>query len=94
MTLRTKETRTCSKRTICEVHRQIYDLLIVDPTDPKLKELVNEAFNLGIAIAKKLVEYKCGIPKWEKNLDRIEIARIRKLRVELEKYDLDSNNLI
>ncbi len=81
----TKTTRTCAKRTICEVHRQMYDLLILDPADPKIIELLSEAFELGVVLVKKLVEYKCSLPHWEKNLDEIEIRRIRKLRIDLEK---------
>jgi len=82
--LSTKTERTCSKRTICEVHRQIYDLVVLDPTNPKIKELLNEAFVLGIDLVKKLVEYKCSLPNWEKNLDFDEIKRIRELRIQLD----------
>jgi hypothetical protein len=86
----TKGTRVNSKRTICEVHRQIHDELVngLLESNPdlfqRIEPLLEEAFELGIKLVKKLVEYKCSLPNWEKNIDKKEIQRIRKLRLELE----------
>lgn len=79
--------RTCSKRTICEVHRQIYDKLILSFRDKsELEEilvLLEEAFSLGVKLVDKLVEYKCSLPEWEKNENKNEVERIRHLREDL-----------
>ncbi|KKN66215.1 hypothetical protein LCGC14_0473560 [marine sediment metagenome] len=85
----TKGIRICSKRTICEVHRQIYDELVLglsanDELLNKIVPLLEEAFGLGIKIVKKLLDTKCSLPNWEKNLSKEEVSRIRKLRRELE----------
>lgn len=42
-----------ARRTICEVHREIYRL-----GDEKIKELVLEAFIMGKKMDRKLKEYK------------------------------------
>lgn len=83
----TKLQRVCSKRTICEVHRQIKDLVFFDGDKKEILALVDEAFEMGVAMTKKLVEYKCSLPDWKKNTNKEEIARIRKLRLELERHD-------
>ena len=87
---KSKRHHVSAARTICEVHRQMYDLLILDPTNPKIIELLDEAFVLGMSLVKKLVEYKCNLPNWEKNLDEEEVCRIRKLRINLEKKNGES----
>jgi len=81
---KSKRHHVSAKRTICEVHRQIYDLLILDPTNPKIIELLDEAYRLGMSLVKQLVKYKCSLPDWEENLDEEELRRIRKLRIDLE----------
>ncbi len=83
-----KSWRVNSKRSICEVHRQIYDKLVVGFSDKpeELEEIVvllEEAFSLGVKLVDKLVEYKCSLPQWEKNEDRAEVERLRRLREEL-----------
>lgn len=81
-----KDIRVCGKRTICEVHRQLYDLLVIGLSgkDEKLlenaTELLSEVFDMGIEMTKKLVEYKLSLPKWDKVKDRKEVSRLRALR--------------
>ena len=54
----------CFKRTICEVHREIYDILVIElaATRPEVIErivpLLEEAFLMGVKLNKKLVENK------------------------------------
>ena len=77
-----------SKRTICEVHRQIYDLVVLHFSDrpkkvEKIVKLLEEAFDMGIKLCDKLVEHKLSLLNWEINEDREEIKRLRDLRIEL-----------
>ena len=52
------------KRTICEVHREIYDILVIElaTTRPdvieKIVPLLEEAFIMGVKLNKALVEHK------------------------------------
>jgi hypothetical protein len=52
--------RASSFRTICEVHREIYDACeaIPDHDREKIRELVIEAFIMGKKIDERLREYK------------------------------------
>lgn len=52
--------RASSWRTICEVHREIYDLCqeIGEPTKTAITNLVLEAFVMGKKMDSKLREYK------------------------------------
>jgi hypothetical protein len=68
--------RASSWRTICEVHREIYDAL----EDEKLKDLVLEAFIMGKKMDATLREYKAD---WDagfygKNEDRRADSKRRK----------------
>lgn len=69
------------QRTICEVHRQLYDCLVLGRMDLMLP-LLEEAYILGIKMTKKLTEYKLGLPEWKDN-DSSEVVRLRQLRVQL-----------
>lgn len=77
------------ERTICEVHREIYDLLVAGlwTTNQqllyKIIPLLEEAYIDGIKMTKKLVDNKCSFPDWEKNLPSEEVIRLRKLRIHL-----------
>lgn len=68
--------RASSWRTICEVHREIYE----STGDEKIKELVLEAFILGKKMDAKLREYKsdwdAGL--YEKNEDHRADSKRRK----------------
>jgi hypothetical protein len=92
----TKGTRVSKKLTICEIHRQLYDLLVVELQDKpellnKVKKLLDNACEIGIKMTKKLIEYKCSLPNWEKNCNIEEVKRLRKLRLQLEQES--KNNL-
>jgi len=84
--------RACSKRTICEVHRQLYDQVIVHVKDPELqkvlKALIEEAFGMGVALVDKLVTYNIEMIPWETEEDKECVNALRKLRIELEKAEL------
>lgn len=73
--------RASSFRTICEVHREIYDALeqAPEPIRTELREKVIEAFIMGKKIDNKLREYKAD---WDagfygKNDDRRADKRLR-----------------
>jgi len=58
-----KDNKVSSMRTICEVHREIYDLLIEDkPAEKdvvnKVIELLDEAYVMGKKMNYKLRQYK------------------------------------
>lgn len=69
-------------RTICEVHREIYDI-IYDQNDEELKDLLNEAYVLAKKMDAKLRQYKNNYDNdwWEK--ERSEVVK--------EKIELRSN---
>ncbi len=52
------------RRTICETHRQLYDIVVIElaETRPdvirKLAPLIEEAYLMGVSMNKKLVEAK------------------------------------
>jgi hypothetical protein len=49
----------CDFRTICEVHREMYDIVIEkDVVDKKLIKLLQESFVMAKKMNKKLREYK------------------------------------
>lgn len=57
-----KGTKIDNRRTICEVHRELYDRLVLALADrPQLLEqlvpLLEEAFNMGISMNNKLIEH-------------------------------------
>lgn len=79
-----KGERVCSKRTICEVHRQIYDVLITQTDDKKLQDtiipLLEEAFDMGVRLVDKLVAHNISLLNWEKIEDRGALKELRALR--------------
>jgi hypothetical protein len=80
-----------SKETICELHREIYDLLVLGlhKSNPallaKLIPILERAYVCGIKMNRKMVEAKCQIKGWEEHLDKDEVIRLRILRRELTK---------
>lgn len=68
--------RASSFRTICEVHREIYDAT----TDPVIRELVLEAFIMGKKMDAKLREYKADWDAgfYDKNEDHRHDSKRRK----------------
>lgn len=59
-------------RTICEVHREIYDI-IYDGNDEKLKDLINEAYGMAKKMDAKLRQYKYNYDDewWEKEREEV-----------------------
>ena len=75
-----KGKHTWHERTICEVHRELYDRWFLKQYDQMLP-LMEEAYTMGIKLVKKLVEYKLSLPEWQKNTE--ETRQLRELRNEL-----------
>lgn len=79
------------KRTICEVHREIYDLVCDHMPDSKDKETIEnkleEAFNMAKKMEKKLRQYKFNYDDgwWE-----IESEKIRNEKFELRRSRKDA----
>lgn len=81
-----KGMRTIASRTICEVHRQIYDLLVIryGKEADDICDLLDEAFVMGIKMTRKLADYKYSmICDCKENPDVEEIERLRSLRIKL-----------
>lgn len=72
--------RASSWRTICEVHREIYDGLAGVPGGERLREKVLEAFVMGKKMDAKLREYRSDWDAgfYEKNADHREDSKVRK----------------
>jgi len=76
--------------TICEVHRQMYDLMVIHLRlqNPELFNqllpLLEKAYMYGIKITKKLIDYKCMLPHSEKILSVDEVIKLRQLRIKLD----------
>jgi hypothetical protein len=70
------------RRTICEVHREIYDCLLDNESKEKIIELLEEAFELGKKMVIKLRQYKGGFSKewYEENKNREESLKKRENR--------------
>jgi hypothetical protein len=83
------------QRTICEVHREIYDLLIVgcsgridNETLAEMRRLIHEAFGMGISMADRLIEHH--LHNWAdydvSNPEHTErFRKLREMRVEMMK---------
>jgi hypothetical protein len=74
--------RASSWRTICEVHREIYDMcgVIQEPARTTLRDLVLEAFVMGKKMDAKLREYKADWDAgfYEPNVDHRQDSKARK----------------
>jgi hypothetical protein len=88
----------CFKRTICEVHREIYDHLVIElaTTRPdvieKIVPLLEEAFLMGVKLNKKLVEYKLANQDKTGDVnDTKKSIKLRRERIRLVKL-LEQNN--
>ena len=60
-------------RTICEVHREIYDILIDEYPNEQVLELLNESFVMAKKMNLKLRQYKNNYDDgwWEKSRKKI-----------------------
>lgn len=81
-----KGRRTDEQRTICEVHRQLADVLVCRMKDRQevLQEalvLLNEAYLLGIRLVAALIDRKLAMPQWAAN----NVGEARKLRTERDR---------
>ncbi len=96
-----------TNRTICELHRELYDLCVLRlyKKDPELMmemiRILEDAFIMGVKMNKKLCEYKLGSSsKWDKkeyrneDVDRKVIAKRRRKRERLEKMLKDNNTTL
>jgi len=88
------------QRTICEVHRDIYDLLVIElasQTRPdvirKLVPLLEEAFIMGVKLNKALVEHKLSQDFTAPANDVEKAEKLRKERIRLVEM-FDANNQI
>jgi hypothetical protein len=86
-------------RTLCELHREIYDICVLNlyKNDPELMmeivKMLEDAFIMGVKMNDKLIKYKLGSSsKWEKkhfnNHDKTtkkEVYKRRRERRRLEK---------
>ena len=95
-----KGLKTWFRQTICEVHRQIYDTLVVElaETRPdvivKLVPLIDEAYLMGVKMNKKLVENKLSKMKdngFQSPQRAAQAQATRKERIRLVKL-LEQNN--
>ena len=95
------------KRTICELHRELYDLCVVElhDKDPELMmkmiKVLEDAFIMGVKMNKKLIKYKLGCSsKWEQKefknekINKKKIRERRKRRKKLEKMLNDNNDIL
>jgi len=92
------------RRTICELHRRIYDLCVIGLQDnpeflKKLISLLEEAWLYGLKMNRKLVENKLSsiekeIAKSTISVDKKEARRLRKERIRLTSLAKDNTVLI
>ena len=96
-----------TNRTICELHRELYDLCIIGlhKKDPELMaqmiKVLEDAFIMGVKMNKKLVEYKLGTSsKWDeseyrnKDINKDNIIKRRKKRQRLVKMLKDNKYIL
>jgi len=72
-----------SKRTICEVHREIYDILLTVEENDKSREaikLIEEAFVMAKKMNNKLFEYK---KNWDVGFFKKESKENKKIKKEI-----------
>jgi len=85
------------KNTICEKHRQIFDVLVLEVKDDnpelydRLAVLLDEAFGMAKRMGGKLMEYKGqGRDLWSPHDDLNAVKAIRIERIEKLNKDVDS----
>lgn len=85
-----KGQNTYSKRTICEVNREIYDLCVLGLHDKdnellhKIVSLLEESYMMGVKMNVKLISHKDGNDEWsEDNVNKEQIAAVRQERIRL-----------
>ena len=93
-----KGNRVDGMRTICEVHRQMADQLVVRfhdrPDDlDEIIPLLNEAYRMGINLCKTLIDRKLNLPEWEFNNVK-EANQLRQLRKAMVGQLNETGNLL
>ena len=77
-------TRIPQRRTICEVHREMYDHLEASGADEKIIGLLEEAYAMAKRMHLKLVQYKEGYDRdwydWETQKAKDEKLALRSKR--------------
>lgn len=90
-----KGTAISPKMTICEVHRQIWDKVVLALADnpnaiKDIKPLMNQAMVLGMRLVQILIEHKLDLPDWERNnpeeASKLRLERIR-ITEEIKTYE-------
>ena len=87
-------------RTICEVHREMYDLLVIElaTTRPdvirKIVPLLEQSFIMGVKMNKALAQHKLSQDYTEKPTDMEKSRAIRKERIRLIKMLEDNNQIL
>lgn len=79
-------------KTICEIHRQLYDVCILNlhKKDPEILceiiPILEEAFLMGIKLVNKLIEHKIHeLSLYEETHDTVNVIARRNKRIELVK---------
>ena len=67
-----KGQRVDGDKTICEVHRQLADMIMIRLKDQpaaldEIMPVLNDAYKMGIRLVLSLIEKKIELPEWEKN---------------------------
>lgn len=96
-----------TNRTICELHRELYDLCVTGLYDKDSKlmaqmvKVLEDAFIMGVKMNKKLCKYKLGTSsKWDekeyrnKDVSKDEIVARRKQRKKLVKMLKDNDDIL
>lgn len=97
----TKGEMVYSKRTICEIHRDIYDELIISlykkdiELFKKIIPLLEEAFIMGTRMNHRLIKCGCGNDDWCDYNENIEdIKRKREKRIEIIRIAGNNNKKV
>jgi len=82
-----KGTQCCECRTICEVHREMYDICVLEFHDRpaqlrRVVKLLEESFVMGVKMNQRLVEQKIGMTfESNTNFDKSMAAREDRIRL-------------
>ena len=69
--------------TICELHRQLYDGLMLGKPADELGVILEKAYLVGIKLVLYLVQHKLDEPEYKSHPDKPEAIRLRMLRTQL-----------
>jgi len=83
-----KGRRVDQQRTICEVQRQAWDLIVEALQDrphslARIRPVMEEAALLGIKLIKHMIDHKIELPEWEmNNVEEAKVLRAERVRLE------------